>query len=287
MPAGRQEFIENCPFDKLRILSVSKEKFQIENYINMSDEILRISRLNKIFPNNLQALSEIAFSVKKQEFVSIIGPSGCGKSTLFNILAGVENQTTGAVELNGKTVAKRAGLFGYMPQSPLLLPWRTVLENVILGQDVLRVPRKISKQKAMKILQQFGLSEFAANYPNTLSGGMKQRIALIRTVLFQKDFLLLDEPFGALDSLTRLSCQLWLLELQKKLKPTILFITHDVREAIFLSDTIYVLSPRPGKIIKKFEVGLPRPRQKEQLASQLAVRLEQKILSHLFNEKSL
>ena len=254
----------------------------------MSIPILSIKNLSKTYSeNSLKALSDITFSVKKGEFVSIIGPSGCGKSTLFEILAGVTDQTTGIVELNGKPVTKRAGLFGYMPQSPLLLPWRTVLENVILGQDVLRVPRETSKQKATKLLKQFDLFEFASNYPATLSGGMKQRVALMRTILFEKDLLLLDEPFGALDALTRFSCQLWLLKVFQKLKPTVLFITHDVREAIFLSDTIYVLSPRPGKIIKKFDVLFPRPRRKEQLTTQKAIKLEKQILSLLFNEKSL
>lgn len=255
------------------------------NSLKTTSPVLSIKNLSKTYPeNNIQAFSDLTFSVKKGEFVSIIGPSGCGKSTLFDIISGVSGQTSGAIELNGKTLDERAGKFGYMPQSPLLLPWRTVLQNVILGQDILNVPQKTSYKVAKKTLGQFGLSEFSGFYPNALSGGIKQRVALIRTILFQKDILLLDEPFGALDALTRLSCQGWLLKIFARLKPTVLFITHDIREAIFLSDTIYVLSPLPGKIVKKFEVDLPHPRRKEQLTSRVGIKLEKQILQTLFKE---
>lgn len=253
-----------------------------------TNPVLSIKNLSKTYSGNeIQAIEDISFSVKKGEFVSIIGPSGCGKSTLFDILAGVKTQTTGTIKLNGKVVTERTGKFGYMLQSPLLLPWRTVMENVKLGSDILKIPPATSKSNAIKLLKQFGLSEFANIYPAEISKGMQQRVALMRTILFQKDFLLLDEPFGALDSLTRLSCQMWLLEVREKLKPTILFITHDVREAIFLSDTIYVLGPRPGRIIKKIEVSLPRPRVKELLTSRESIKLEKQILSILFKDSHL
>ncbi len=258
------------------------------NSLKTNNSVLSINNLSKTFSeNNIKAFSDITFSVKKGEFVSIIGPSGCGKSTLFDIVAGINDQTYGTIELNGKAAAKRAGKFGYMLQSPLLLPWRTVLENVKLGSDIQKTPPNISRQNAINLLEQFGLSEFANMYPRALSKGMQQRVALMRTVQFSKNVLLLDEPFGALDSLNRLSCQLWLLDVCKKLNPTTLLITHDVREAIFLSDTIYVLSPRPGKIIKKIEVTLPHPRRKEHLTSNRAIKLEEQILSILFKDKNL
>lgn len=254
----------------------------------MKNAILSIKNLSKTYSNNnLQALNDISFSVEEGQFVSIIGPSGCGKSTLFNILAGVEDQTNGEVRLNEKLSINRKGQFGYMPQSPLLLPWRSVIQNLILGLDIQRIPHHESIRKAEKLLKEFGLFEFTNNYPDILSGGMKQRVALLRTILFHKKFLLLDEPFGALDALTRFSCQIWLQEVLAKLKPTVLFITHDVREAILLSDTIYVLSSRPGKVIKKFDVSIPRPRQKKHLTSSIAIKLEQEILSNLFKKNNI
>jgi ABC-type nitrate/sulfonate/bicarbonate transport system ATPase subunit len=172
-----------------------------------------------------------------------------------------------------------------MPQQPLLLPWRTVEENVMLGLDVRRVPRKKAQQEAGELLKRFGLAEFAQNYPATLSGGMRQRVALLRTVLFDSSFLLLDEPFGALDALTRLSLQMWLLELWQTFHSSVLFITHDVREAILLSDRIYVLSSRPARVLRVVEVDLPRPRRSEHLALEQAVRLEQELVALLMKEQ--
>lgn len=236
--------------------------------------ILSINKLSKTYSETgINAFSDITFSVNKGEFVSIIGPSGCGKSTLFDILSGVTEPTSGTIKLNGKPATKRSGEFGYMLQSPLLLPWKNVLENITLGLEIKKVPSSLSRQKGSKLLKQFKLYEYADFYPDALSGGIKQRVALIRTILFQSELLLLDEPFGALDSLTRYSCQTWLLDVYQKLKPTILFITHDVREAIFLSDTIYVLSPRPGKIIKKISVSA---------SAKKSLYLEKRILNLLF-----
>jgi ABC-type nitrate/sulfonate/bicarbonate transport system ATPase subunit len=215
----------------------------------------------------------------------MIGPSGCGKSTLFNIIAGVEQPTSGMVAIDGDANAIRAGKTGYMPQQPLLLPWRTVEENVMLGLDVKHVPHKEAQQEAHELLKRFGLAEFAQNYPSTLSGGMRQRVALLRTVLFNRSFLLLDEPFGALDALTRLSAQMWLLDLWQDVHASILFITHDVREAILLSDRIYVLSARPARVLRVVAVNLPRPRKPEHLALEHAVQLEQELVALLLKEQ--
>jgi NitT/TauT family transport system ATP-binding protein len=247
----------------------------------MMSQTFSVSHLSKTFPNNLHALCDISFSVQKGEFVSIIGPSGCGKSTLFNILAGVEQETAGHVFSGKKKMTRRVGAFGYMPQSPLLLPWRSVLQNVMLGLLIRHVSKSIAEKQARDFLKEFGLLSFADMYPGALSGGMQQRIALLRTILFQKEFLLLDEPFGALDALTRFSCQMWLLDIHRMLHPTILFITHDVREAMLLSDTIYVLGPSPARIKTVFHVGLKRPRHIKQLTTEKSLRLEQDILSYL------
>jgi ABC-type nitrate/sulfonate/bicarbonate transport system ATPase subunit len=251
---------------------------------------LLVQGVTKIFRTGrqrLDVLASIDLAIAAGEFVSLIGPSGCGKSTLFNIIAGVEQPTSGMITIDGDAEHVRTGKTGYMPQQPLLLPWRTVEENVMLGLDVRHVPRKKARYEANELLKHFGLAEFAHNYPSTLSGGMRQRVALLRTVLFNRSFLLLDEPFGALDALTRLACQMWLLDLWQEVHSSVLFITHDVREAMLLSDRIYVLSARPARVLRIVDVDLPRPRQPEQLALEQAVQLEQELMSLLLKEQSI
>jgi ABC-type nitrate/sulfonate/bicarbonate transport system ATPase subunit len=246
-----------------------------------------ISKTFRTGRQRLDALASIDLIVATGEFVSVIGPSGCGKSTLFNIIAGVEKPTSGTIAIDGETSTIRAGKTGYMPQQPLLLPWRTVEENVMLGLDVRRESREKARYKAHELLKRFRLAEFAQNYPSTLSGGMRQRVALLRTVLFNNSFLLLDEPFGALDALTRLSCQMWLLDLWHEFHSSVLFITHDVREAILLSDRIYVLSARPARVLRVVDVDLPRPRKPEHLALEQAVQQEQELMSLLLKEQNI
>ena len=251
---------------------------------------LRLEGVTKVFRtgrHTLEALRPIDMTVAEGEFVTLIGPSGCGKSTLFTIIAGVEEPSSGVIALDGEVSAQRAGKVAYMPQQPLLLPWRTVEENVLLGLDVRRVPRKRALEQARDLLKRFGLLEFADHYPATLSGGMRQRVALLRTVLFHPQFLLLDEPFGALDALTRLSAQMWLLDLWQSLHASVVFITHDVREAILLSDRIYVLSARPARVLRVVDVDLPRPRKQAHLALAQAVQLEQELIALLLKEQTL
>ena len=254
----------------------------------MNPPKLLVQGVTKVYHDgrrSLETLLPIDLALATREFVSIIGPSGCGKSTLFNIIAGVEKASSGTIAIDGNASEVRAGKAGYMPQQPLLLPWRTVEENVMLGLDIRHTPRKKAQQEAHELLKRFGLADFSQNYPGTLSGGMRQRVALLRTVLFNHDFLLLDEPFGALDALTRLSSQMWLLDLWQEFHSSVLFITHDVREAILLSDRIYVLSARPGRILRIVEVELPRPRQPEQLAWEQSVQLEQQLVTLLLKEQ--
>ncbi len=252
------------------------------SYKLLLEGVTKVYRDGKL---RVEALQPIDMQLSSGEFVTLIGPSGCGKSTLFNIIAGVDEPSAGRVVLDGEVNALRTGKTGYMPQQPLLLPWRTVEENVLLGLDVRRVPRKQAQQQAHELLKRFGLIEFAQQYPTALSGGMKQRIALLRTVLFNQTFLLLDEPFGAIDALTRLSLQVWLLDLWQNLHSSVLFITHDVREAILLSDRIYVLSARPARVLRVVEVDLPRPRHQEHLALDSSLRLEQELLALLMKEQ--
>ncbi|KKP62938.1 MAG: ABC transporter related protein [Candidatus Roizmanbacteria bacterium GW2011_GWC2_34_23] len=211
----------------------------------MSAPKLIIKNLSKNYllsnKKTVTALKNFNLKVFPGEFVSIIGPSGCGKTTLFNIIAGVEEQTFGTISLDGNIENSRQGKFGYMFQNPLLLPWRTIKENLILGLDIKKVSKEIAFKKAFSLLKEFNLEKYEDQYPSVLSGGMKQKVSLLRTLLFNDSFLLLDEPFGALDQITRQSLQLWLKQVLKKFMTTTLFITHDIREAKLLSDRIIKL----------------------------------------------
>ena len=230
------------------------------------------------------ALAPTSLEVSEGEFVSLVGPSGCGKSTLFNIVSGLVRPTEGRVRLEGRDVTGTTGHVGYMLQKDLLLPWRTVRENIVLGASLHgRVSRR-ERDEAVGLAERYGLGEFVNHYPHALSGGMRQRVALMRTLAFHKDVMLLDEPFGALDSQTRLRMQQWLLEVWSALGRTIVFITHDVDEAIFLSDRVLVMSARPGHIRASFDVALPRPRGFELLTSDPFTEMKREILGLLYSE---
>jgi ABC-type nitrate/sulfonate/bicarbonate transport system ATPase subunit len=239
-----------------------------------------VKHLSKSF-GTLQVLKDISLSVNNHEFVSIIGPSGSGKSTLFHILSGIDEPTSGEIIIEKKNIFDRRGKFGYMPQDASLFPWKTVLENVMLGDIILGKSQKQAKEKAYDLLKKFDLADFSNHFPSTLSGGMQQRVALLRTVLFNPSFLLLDEPFGSLDALTRHEVQMWLLTIYETFHSSILFITHDIQEAILLSDRIYVMDTRPATIIEEVKVNLPRPRKLTDLTTTHAVTLEKKLLSLL------
>jgi ABC-type nitrate/sulfonate/bicarbonate transport system ATPase subunit len=214
----------------------------------------------------VKALDGLSLQVNKGEFVTIIGPSGSGKSTLFNLIVGLLEPDAGQICIEGEICRNRAGRVGYMPQRDLLLPWRNVIDNVIIPQQLRGVPRSQARASAREMLHLFGLEDFAQAYPNALSGGMRQRAALLRTILTDRQILLLDEPFGALDALTRRELQDWLLNLWHQFGQTVIFITHDVEEALYLGDRVLVLSARPGKLIKTLDVTLPRPRRQGMIA---------------------
>ncbi|WP_374723144.1 ABC transporter ATP-binding protein [Peribacillus tepidiphilus] len=200
--------------------------------------------------------------VKAGEFVSVIGASGSGKSTLFKLIAGLLEPNEGQIGIDGQQPEKRLGKVGYMPQKDLLLPWRTVVENVFLPMELANENKQRKLTEIREWLSRFGLAEYENAYPHELSGGMKQRVAFLRTIMTGKNLLLLDEPFGALDSLTKRNMHTWLLELWGDLQKTVLFITHDLEEAILLSDRIYLL-PSAGEEIQEVTVNLPRPRKTE------------------------
>ena len=198
--------------------------------------------------------------------MTLVGPSGSGKSTLFSLLAGLLDPEQGEILLDGQLQQQRTGSFGYMPQRDLLLPWRSVTANVAIPLELGGMDRTVAGERAEEMLAHFGLEEFGDLYPYALSGGMRQRAALLRTILTEQDVLLLDEPFGALDALTRRELQDWLLNLWQEYSKTIFFITHDVDEALYLGDRVLVLSSRPGHIVETLEVDLPRPRRPSMIA---------------------
>jgi ABC-type nitrate/sulfonate/bicarbonate transport system ATPase subunit len=206
------------------------------------------------------ALAPVTLSIPAGRFVSLIGPSGCGKSTIFNIIAGLLEPTAGKVRIDGVDATGTIGRVGYMLQKDLLLPWRSVVDNVILGMEIQGVPLKEARARALTLLNRYGLSGFEHLHPSALSGGMRQRAALLRTLLFDTDVILLDEPFGALDAQTKLQMQEWLMQLWGDFGKTVLFVTHDVEEAIYLSDEVHVMGTRPGRIIATIPVPLARPR---------------------------
>ncbi|MFP5105948.1 ABC transporter ATP-binding protein [Neobacillus sp. C211] len=207
--------------------------------------------------NSNPIFNQISLDVKPGEFVSVIGASGSGKSTLFKLISGLLEPDQGDIMVNDQKTGKRLGSIGYMPQKDLLLPWRTVLENVLLPLEVTKEPKQARIPEIREWLSRFGLAEYEKAYPNELSGGMKQRVAFLRTLMTGKDLLLLDEPFGALDSLTKRNMHSWLLGLWGELQKTVLFITHDLEEAVLLSDRIYLLQDTG---IKEIKVNLVRPR---------------------------
>ena len=209
-----------------------------------------------------QALAPISLSIPQGRFVSLIGPSGCGKSTIFNIIAGLLQPTAGRVIIDGVDATGTIGRVGYMLQKDLLLAWRTVLDNVILGMEIQGKPLREARSRALPLLQRYGLSGFEYLYPDALSGGMRQRAALLRTLLFDTDVILLDEPFGALDAQTKLQMQEWLLQLWSDFGKTVIFVTHDIEEAIYLSDEVHVMATRPGRIVDTILVTIKRPRMR-------------------------
>ncbi|KKM10315.1 hypothetical protein SY88_14515 [Clostridiales bacterium PH28_bin88] len=232
---------------------------------------MELEHVNKSFPGDRQepvlVLEGICLDVLDQEFVSLIGPSGCGKSTLFNIISGLLVPDSGSVRIHGVDVRGKTGHASYMHQKDLLLPWRTVLDNVTIPLEIRRYAKEAARAEAMGLMEVFGLAGFEGAYPAQLSGGMRQRAALLRTYLCKNDVMLLDEPFGSLDTITKGKLHEWLLAVWEQLRPTILFITHDIDEAILLSDRVYVLSERPATVREEVAVNLPRPRTKKMLTS--------------------
>ncbi|HZG72392.1 MAG TPA: ABC transporter ATP-binding protein [Chondromyces sp.] len=220
---------------------------------------LQIERLTKAFDDR-EVIKGLNLKVNEGEFVSIIGPSGSGKSTLFHLIGGLLQPDSGDIFLNGIPITGEKGHIAYMPQQPSLMPWRTILDNVLLGQEL---AGKKETGRALEMLHMAGLGGYEKSYPHELSGGMKQRASFLRALLSPQTILCLDEPFSALDEFTRLEMQKWLLDIWEQNRQTVLFITHNIEEAVLLSDRIIVLSERPATIKEEFAVPFPRPRNEE------------------------
>ncbi|GGM24310.1 ABC transporter ATP-binding protein [Paraliobacillus quinghaiensis] len=225
---------------------------------------LVVEQVTKSFGDE-QVLADVSFSVKHGEFVSLLGPSGSGKSTLFHLIGGMYRPDAGTFYLDGNDITGERGAISYTPQSPALFPWRTILENVVLGAEIQGKP---DYKKARAMLEKAGLAGYEDAYPHQLSGGMRQRVAFVRALLSPQDFICLDEPFSALDEFTRLEMQKWLLNIWEENRQSILFVTHNIEEALYLSDRVIVLSNKPAAIKKEFTLPFERPRDQELLLSE-------------------
>lgn len=253
--------------------------------MNAGTPMLRVDGVAASF-GATPALAETSLTVANGEFVSLVGPSGCGKSTLFNVIAGLVEPDTGRVLIAGEDATGRTGRVGYMLQKDLLVPWRTVIGNITLGAALTRRVTRADEEQAVDFARRYGLGEFLDHYPHALSGGMRQRVALMRTLATRSELLLLDEPFGALDAQTRLDMQQWLLEVWQAERRTVLFVTHDVDEALFLSDRVLVMGPRPGSVVAELAVDLPRPRTVAQMTSPPFVEAKRAILDRLHGREA-
>ena len=235
-----------------------------QNATSTAETIISAEDLGMIFSaGSVVALEEVGFNISKGDFISLIGPSGCGKSTLLRLVAGLLKPTGGSLSVKGDPVIGPRPDIGMMFQKPTLLPWKSVMENVLLPKTLAGQVTKQHKEKAVELLHLVGLEGFEFSFPGQLSGGMQQRVALARLLNTGAEILLLDEPFGALDEFTRERLNVELLRIQREVKATILFVTHNIQEAVFLADKVFVMTPRPGRLAQIVEVGLPRPRDIE------------------------
>jgi len=239
--------------------------------------VIEVAGLEKIFVTvsneRIHALHDISLAVGEREFVTIVGPSGCGKSTLLKLIAGLLPASAGRIAVGGKVVAAPRTDIGIVFQNPILLPWRTVIENVLLPAEVQGRPMAAARARARELLAMVGLAEFESKYPMELSGGMQQRAAISRALLCDPEILLMDEPFGALDAMTREQMNLDLQRIWREAGKTVVLITHSIPEAVFLGDRVIVMSPRPGRIVRVLDVPIPRPRSIDVMGEPLFGRL--------------
>ena len=241
---------------------------------------VRVSGLTHRY-GTLPVLDAVELTALDGELVAVVGPTGCGKSTLLRVLAGLATPSSGTATINGRSAIATPGLASYMPQGDSLLPWRTALQNAVLGARIARDDTTATAARARELFARFGLLGFEDAWPRELSGGMRQRVALLRTVLVDRSVVLLDEPFGALDQLTRVDLQGWLTDLLADTPRTTLLVTHDVDEALRLADAVAVLSPRPGRVVDLIRIDDPRPRHPVRLTEPDFATLKRRVLAAL------
>lgn len=230
----------------------------------MSAVAVRCTKLNVSYRGRrgtVETLRDLSIEIPAGQFLCIVGPSGCGKSSLLGVLSGLRAPSSGSVEVSGERVAKPVTDIGIVFQKDLLLPWRTAIKNVMIQAEIRDLPREPMRDRARRLLSLVGLQDFEDRLPHELSGGMRQRCAIVRALVHKPSLLLMDEPFAAVDALTRDQLNLDLLSLWTELRPTVIFVTHGIDEAVFLADRVVVLSPRPGRIIADIRIGFDRPRQ--------------------------
>jgi NitT/TauT family transport system ATP-binding protein len=243
-------------------------------------EWIRVRNLSKTYPTRhgeVEAVRRASFDVAPGQFVSLVGPSGCGKSTVLKIIAGLEPYEEGEVEIANRPVDAGRRDVGIMFQSPILFPWRTVLDNVLLPMEIFTSDAKKSVPRANDLLEMVGLQGFADKYPFELSGGMQQRVSLARLLVFEPSILLMDEPFAALDEFTRERLNQELIMIHERMNRSVVYVTHNIAEAVFVSDRVVVMKPRPGEILDIIDVDLPRPRTVDVIESPRAAELVTKI----------
>jgi NitT/TauT family transport system ATP-binding protein len=224
---------------------------------------IEVDRVKKIYnpgPNEVEALREISFTAQPGEFISILGPSGCGKSTLLMMVAGLEHLSGGRLSVGGKPVLGPRNDYGIIFQDPTLLPWASSLDNVLFPIHIMKRPKSEYRPKAQALLRMVGLDEFSGKRPHELSGGMRQRVAICRALIHDPELLLMDEPFSALDAISRDEMNVELLNIWDKYRKTVLFVTHSIREAVFLSDRVLVMGGRPSTVVAEVPCPFPRPR---------------------------
>lgn len=242
--------------------------------------VLQVNHVSKSFENE-KIIENISLELHEGEIVSLLGVSGGGKTTLFNIIAGLSTPDSGTVTLDGADITGKPGNISYMLQKDLLLPYRTIVDNVALPLVIRGEKKATAREKAASYFEEFGLAGTENKYPAQLSGGMKQRAALLRTYLFSEKVALLDEPFSALDMLTKSAVHEWYLDVMEKIRLSTLFITHDIDEAILLSDRIYLLTGRPGTLTKEIVIRHPKPRRKDFNISEEFLNYKREIIGHL------
>lgn len=243
-------------------------------------EKLEVRGVSKAFGDK-NVLQDVSITLRQGEIVSLLGISGSGKTTLFNIISGLAEPDAGQVLLNGEDITGKPGRISYMLQKDLLLPFRTIEDNVILPLLLQGKSKKAARQQVSSLFAEFGLEGTQKQYPNRLSGGMRQRAALLRTYLFSRDVALLDEPFSALDTLTKSAMHRWYLDIMDRIRLSTLFITHDIDEAILLSDRIYILTGVPGRIAEEIVISQPRPRSRDFCLTEEFVAYKKQILQCL------